>query len=91
MMPDGPENVPEWEPTWTSRSTVPGHRWWVVFDQAEGFQPAYALVQEATATDALDAASDLSARRINDYDSDTTWVQRVSANWAEDVLDMNGL
>ena len=43
---------------------------WVVYDEAEGFQPACALVSAAHSSDACEVAEDVSMGRIM-YDSET--------------------
>jgi hypothetical protein len=65
---------------------VDGHRWWIVYRSGEGFQPAYALIQEATGGDVLDVASELDEERLSDFIHDDIVLMRVSANWAEDQM-----
>lgn len=67
-------HTPSYPPTWTV-DAGDGH-WWIVYDQAEGYQPAYALVREQTPTDALEAAEEVSEGRIRD-DSDTIVVMQA--------------
>lgn len=80
------DHLPEYPPTWTQRSDLDGHRWWIVYDSCEGFQPAYALVQDGTAQDAEEAAEEASAGYLQ-TGRDTIVVGRVSANWAEDQIE----
>jgi hypothetical protein len=62
-----------YDPTWSDGNVASGHPRWAVYDQSEGFQPAYALVFEANETDAADAAEELTNGRL-DSNSETVVV-----------------
>ena len=57
-----------YDPTWVDLSD--GDQEWIVYDGAEGFQPAYALVSADHSSDACEVAEDISKGRIL-YDSET--------------------
>jgi len=62
-------------PSWTGeRSDKPA---FAVYDQREGFTPAYALVFEDNATDAVDAAAELAGADRIDADSETLVVREL--------------
>lgn len=65
-------NLPPYEPTWQQ-----DHASWIVYDQREGFQPAYALVRADNAADAADEAYELSAGRL-DPESETLVVRTIA-------------
>lgn len=69
-------HLPPYRPTWVA-SEVEGHSLWVVFDQSEGFQPAYALVFADDAGDAAEIGQELAGRKRLDTDSESLVVQLV--------------
>jgi len=71
--------VAPYGPTWVETGTGPDGRW-LVYDQAEGFQPAVALVMADDAAEAAEVAASLSGGRLDD-DSETLVVWPAGDEW----------